>query len=51
MARHLTTVSNQIERAPDLAALTGLVEEANEVMLRENQDWRVVVLFQKLEAP
>jgi hypothetical protein len=51
MARLLTSLEQQIARARDMSELRPLLEEANEVMLREQQDWRVVVLFQELEAP
>ncbi len=51
MARLLTSLEQQIARARDMAELLPLLEEANEVMLREQQDWRVVVLFQQIEAP
>jgi hypothetical protein len=51
MEYHLSEKCNQINKAEDMVELTELLEGANEIMLRENQDWRVVFLFQKLEAP
>jgi hypothetical protein len=51
IAHHLTTISTQIKQERDQKTVIGLLERANEVMLRENQDWRVVILFQKLELP
>jgi len=51
MARHLSTLGEQIKQAVDLQALTNLLEKANEVMLLENQDWRVLILSQELHAP
>ena len=51
MEYHLAEKYNQINEAIDMVELTDLLEGANEIMLRENQDWRVVFLFQKLEAP
>jgi hypothetical protein len=51
MARHLSRSGEQIKKAGDMEKLIPLLQEANELMLRENQDWRVVFLFQKLEAP
>jgi hypothetical protein len=51
MARLLTSLDHQIARTRDMSELLPLLEEANEVMLREQQDWRVVVLFQEIEAP
>jgi hypothetical protein len=47
----LESLSRQIAGAQDMSELLPLLEEANEVMLREQQDWRVIVLFQELEAP
>jgi hypothetical protein len=51
MARYLAGIGEQIGQARDKPGLMRLLREANDVMLRENQDWRVVVLFQDLEAP
>jgi hypothetical protein len=51
MAQQLESLSRQIAGAQDMSELLPLLEEANEVMLREQQDWRVIVLFQELEAP
>jgi hypothetical protein len=51
MAEYLSSIRDQIEHASRFEELTGLLEKANEVMLRENQDWRIVFVFQKLEAP
>jgi len=51
MGMHLSSISERIREAKDMKTLTRLLEEANEMMLRENQDWRVVFIFQKLEAP
>jgi hypothetical protein len=51
MARYLASIAEQIGQTCETQSLIGLLREANDVMLRENQDWRVVVLFQDLEAP
>lgn len=51
MVVHLTGISNQIKQADDLKSFVDLLNRANEMMLREHQDWRVVVLFHKLEVP
>ena len=51
MVRALSTIAEEIKQPLDLEMLTGLLERANEVMLHENQDWRVVFRFQKLEPP
>jgi hypothetical protein len=45
MVQHLEAISNQIMRTADVKALVDLLNHANEIMLREQQDWRVVVLF------
>jgi membrane protein required for beta-lactamase induction len=51
IASHLLIISEQIGQVSDMKTFTSLLEEANETMLRENKDWRVVFLFQKLETP
>lgn len=51
IACHLTAISNDIKQTSDMQTLTGLLEEANEVMLREHQHWREVLSFRKLETP
>jgi hypothetical protein len=51
MVRHLSVIGNQIKRAPDMARLIHVLREANEVTLREQQDWRVVFRFRDLETP
>ena len=51
MARQLALLEPQIARTSTLQELMPLLEQANEIMLREQQDWRAVLLFQKLEAP
>jgi len=51
MAQYLSTIQDKKDRVSGLEELIGLLEGANELMLRENLDWRVVFQFQKLEAP
>jgi len=51
MARHLEEIKGKMMKAPDLDAFIPLVHEAEEVMLHENADWRVVVRFHELEPP
>jgi hypothetical protein len=51
MARQMESLGQQIARTRTMFEMLPLLEEANEVMLREQQDWRVVVLFQEMEAP
>lgn len=53
MVRHLSIIREQIKLVSDtdMESLTKLLEKANDMMLRENQDWRVVFTIPKLEAP
>jgi hypothetical protein len=51
MVRHLSIIGNQIKRARDHTELIRTLREANEVTLREQQDWRVVFRFREIEAP
>lgn len=51
MLRHLSTLSLRIRRAEDMPTLCTLLCEANEVMLREQQEWRVAFRFRELETP
>lgn len=53
MVRHLSMIREQIKLVSDtdMESLTKLLEKANDMMLRENQDWRVVFNIPKLEAP
>jgi hypothetical protein len=51
MVRHLSTISSQIRRAGSKEELVNVLKEANEVTLREQQDWRVVFRFRELETP
>lgn len=51
MARHLEEIKVKMAKAQDMDAFIPLVHEAEEVMLHENADWRVVVRFHELEPP
>ncbi|MDD4255029.1 MAG: SLATT domain-containing protein [Methanofollis sp.] len=51
MLRHLSALSLRIRRAGDMPALCALLAEANEMMLREQQEWRVAFRFRELETP
>jgi putative Ca2+/H+ antiporter (TMEM165/GDT1 family) len=51
MVRHLSVIGAQIKRCEDLTALIDILHEANEITLREQQDWRVVFRFRELEPP
>lgn len=48
---HLKKIRAEIEQTKTLKELTKQVDEANEIMLREHQDWRVVFIFRELEPP
>lgn len=50
MLRHLSSISLRIREAGTMDDLCDLLEEANEVMLREQQEWRVVFRFRELEG-
>jgi len=47
MFDHLTTITERIEQSEDTDTLVRSLEEANELMLLENQDWRVIFRFQE----
>ncbi|OPY25714.1 MAG: hypothetical protein A4E28_03000 [Methanocella sp. PtaU1.Bin125] len=49
MVPPMQNFSRQIELAGSRESLIEIVEEANELMLRENQDWRINLLSQKLK--
>jgi hypothetical protein len=49
MARHLEELAERMREAEDLNSFLPLVQEAEEIMLQENADWRVVVRFHELE--
>lgn len=51
MLRHLSDLSLRIRQAEDMPALCDLLAEANEVVLREQQEWRVSFRFRELETP
>jgi hypothetical protein len=44
----LSSISAQIRLADDKEKLGDLLEKANDLMLKENQDWRVSILSQKI---
>ena len=51
MVRHLEELKEQMQAAVNLESFVPLVREAEETMLHENEDWRVVVRFHKPELP
>jgi len=48
--RHITSVKNEMEHVKDMNALSSLLEEMNEITLREQQDWRILFRFKKIET-
>jgi hypothetical protein len=51
MARHLKELRNQLAETHDPVAFIALLKEIEETMLRENEDWRIVVRFHTPELP
>jgi len=51
MARHLREIKDRMEREKEREGFLKLVSEAEEMMLRENEDWRVTVRFHIPELP
>ncbi len=49
MVRHLQEIKEKMSSVKNLKDLIPLVREAEETMLRENEDWRVIVRFHELE--
>lgn len=49
MARHLENIGQEMELAENAAEFSEALNHANETMLGEHQDWRVVILFHRLE--
>ncbi|WFN34457.1 hypothetical protein L1S32_11555 [Methanogenium sp. S4BF] len=48
--RHITAIRNQIQHAKNMKDLCDYLEEMNEVTLREQQDWRIIFRFRRVEA-
>ena len=51
MARHLREIRDRMEREKERESFLKLVSETEEMMLRENEDWRVTVRFHTPELP
>ena len=51
MAHHLTELNDQLTDAHDDDDFIRLLREAEEIMLRENEDWRIVLRFHVPEPP
>ena len=50
IVRHLSSLRNQIRAARSRKDLCDLLEEMNELTLREQQDWRIIFRFRDIEA-
>ncbi|HOP66744.1 MAG TPA: hypothetical protein PLM96_01465 [Methanoregulaceae archaeon] len=50
IVRHLSSVRNRIHASRDLKTLCELLEEMNEVIMQEQQDWRITFRFRDIEA-
>ncbi len=51
MVRALTPIEEKVRNAPDPGTLAEALREANDIMLRENQNWRIDFRFQNLRIP
>ncbi|MBN2733577.1 MAG: hypothetical protein JXQ82_01810 [Methanomicrobiaceae archaeon] len=50
IVRHITSIKNEMEHVKDMNALSSLLEEMNEITLREQQDWRILFRFRNMGA-
>lgn len=50
LVRHLTSIRNEMRHVSTMNQLCSLLEEMNETTLREQQDWRIIFRFRRLEA-
>ncbi|EHQ35467.1 hypothetical protein [Methanoplanus limicola] len=48
--RHLSSIKNEINHASTIPELCNFLQEINELTLREQQDWRIIFRFRKIEA-
>ena len=51
MSQYISHIKERIEQAEDMETLVEILDKANQIMLGEHQDWRVVVQFHKLQPP
>ena len=51
MAHYLSMIFEKMKQTQDMMTLTGILEEANEIIYLENWDWRVAFRLRKMEAP
>ena len=50
IVRHLTAIRNEMRHVSTMSELCALLEEMNEITLREQQDWRIIFRFRRIEA-
>ena len=50
IVRHLTAIRNEMKHVSTMNELCSLLDEMNEITLREQQDWRIIFRFRKIEA-
>lgn len=50
IVRHLTSIRNEMRHVSTMSELCSLLEEMNEITLREQQDWRIIFRFRRIEA-
>ena len=48
--RYLTAIRNEMNHVSTMNELCSLLEEMNEITLREQQDWRIIFRFRRIEA-
>jgi len=51
MAHYISTIREKMKQTQDMMTLTGILEEANEIIYLKNWDWRVALILRKMEAP
>lgn len=51
MCQYVSHLKELIEEVEDMESLVEILDRANQIMLGEHQDWRVVVQFHKLQPP
>lgn len=50
VVRHLTAIRSNVRHAHSMEELCNLLQEMNELTLREQQNWRIVFRFRRIEA-
>jgi len=50
VVRHMTAIRSNVRHAHSMEELCNLLQEMNELSLREQQNWRIVFRFRRIEA-